>query len=183
MLFTWNHSDDRKERNGKRQKTIVRKKEQSRGIWRWEPFRNHWQKDNSYETMLDNICSFHWWYLENNNLKTVGQTDFFFSVRMPTKIKKRNNFSYLSVIKLFSVFVFLCPLEPLPLVRSQPASGEWNDSPCFSIIPHQFTGIVQWPAGLWAGQDGFEPGLTVCSGVRGTDTRKTSICHTFRQKN
>ncbi len=111
----------------------------------------------------------------------MGQTEFF-SVRMPTKIKKRNNFSYLSVIKLFSVFVFLCPLKPLPLVRSQPASGEWNDSPCFSIIAHQFTGIVQWPAGLWAGQDGFEPGLTVCSGVRGTDTRKTSICHTFRQK-
>lgn len=29
MLFTWNHSDDRKERNGKRQKKIVRKKESS----------------------------------------------------------------------------------------------------------------------------------------------------------
>lgn len=31
----------------------------------------------SYETMLDIICSVHWWYLENNS-KTVGQTDFFF---------------------------------------------------------------------------------------------------------
>lgn len=38
--------------------------------------------------------------------------------------------------------------------------------------PQQFTGRVQWPAGLRAGQDGFEPGLTVFSGVRGTDTRK-----------
>lgn len=81
------------EKRKNREEGGKKKKKKERAVLRHVAMRTVWEplaERQSYETMLDIICSVHWWYLENNS-KIVGQTDFFLfcSVRMPTKINRK----------------------------------------------------------------------------------------------